>query len=242
MSPEDLITATKDEIGGIGAAFYFHPDTLARGKELGLDGFRFYVLGRGGVLGDVEAPVIASAFGYFSPGLVTKMWTSAKERMAPRDAAREYLECCRALGREVFADAEGLDGFCEAAEAVVAAAHPAGLALFAGYAAEPRPDDVPARAMQLAATLRELRGSVHLLAVVASGVAPAVAHAIRRPNDTGAFGYAESPPITDEDRAALATADELTDRLLLPPYAALSDDQRQALATGTAAMSAALSD
>ncbi|MGI9594675.1 MAG: helix-turn-helix domain-containing protein, partial [Acidimicrobiales bacterium] len=53
-------------IGAAGAAFYVNPDTLARGKELGLDGFRFYVLGRGGVMGDVPAKVVESAFGYFT--------------------------------------------------------------------------------------------------------------------------------------------------------------------------------
>lgn len=57
MTPVDTMRAT-DAIGTIGAAFYFHPDTLARGKAAGLDGFRFYILGRGGVLGDVEPAVV----------------------------------------------------------------------------------------------------------------------------------------------------------------------------------------
>ena len=77
-----------DAIGSIGAAFYFHPDTVAKGKEVGLDGFRFYVLGRGGVLGDVEPDVVHAAFGYFHTGLIDKIWISAKEIVAPRDAAR----------------------------------------------------------------------------------------------------------------------------------------------------------
>ena len=42
--------------GDIGSAFYFHPDTLAMAKGHGLDGFRMYFLGRGGVLGDVVTP------------------------------------------------------------------------------------------------------------------------------------------------------------------------------------------
>ena len=50
----DLARETGGPLGQIGQAYYFHPDTLARGKELGLDGFRWYMLGRGGVLGDVE--------------------------------------------------------------------------------------------------------------------------------------------------------------------------------------------
>ena len=67
MQPRDVIHAIAKPTGDIGASFYFDPDTLARGKELGLDGFRFYVLGRGGVLGDVEPDVVRSAFGYFHP-------------------------------------------------------------------------------------------------------------------------------------------------------------------------------
>ena len=60
--------------GDIGSAFYFHPDTVAKAKSLGLDGFRMYFLGRGGVLGDVEPAVVSSAFGYFEPGLLAHMW------------------------------------------------------------------------------------------------------------------------------------------------------------------------
>jgi hypothetical protein len=241
MQPHDVITATKDPIGSIGATFYFHPDTLARGKELNLDGFRFYVLGRGGVLGDVEPAVVGSAFGYFAPGLINKIWTSAKERLAPRQAAAEYLECSRAVGRQLFGELDGLDDFCQAAEAVIGATHPAGLSLYAGVAAEPLPDDAPARAMQLAVTLRELRGSVHLLAVVASAVHPAVAHAIRRPDDVSTFGYQEPPAVTQEDRAKLAAADELTDKLLVPSYAVLDATQAEAFVATTNAMAAALS-
>jgi hypothetical protein len=183
MLAQELIDATSPTIGKAGAAFYFHPDTLARGKELGLDGFRFYMLGRGGVLGDVESDVVASAFGYFHRALVARIWTTAKERYPPREAAREYLACCAHFGRSKLADVEGLNAFCEAAEAIIAAMNPAGLSLYAGIAAEPRAEDGPGRAMQLVAVLRELRGSVHLLAVVASGVAPEVAHAMKRPND-----------------------------------------------------------
>jgi hypothetical protein len=51
MTPEELTAAASPRIGAMGSVFYFVPETAARGKELGLDGFRFYVLGRGGVLG-----------------------------------------------------------------------------------------------------------------------------------------------------------------------------------------------
>ncbi len=240
MLAQELMDATSPTLGGAGAAFYFHPDILARGKELGLDGFRFYMLGRGGVLGDVESDVVASAFGYFNRGLVAKIWTTAKERYNPREAAREYMECCANLGRSALADVEGLSGFCEAAEAIIGATNLAGLSLYAGIAADPRASDLPGRALQLAAVLRELRGSAHLLAVVASGVAPEVAHAIKRPNDVATFGWDPAPDITDADRANLDAAEALTDRLIIGAYESLNDGAKAALLAGTKAMGVAL--
>ena len=240
MLAQELIDATSPTIGKAGAAFYFHPDTLARGKELGLDGFRFYMLGRGGVLGDVESDVVASAFGYFHRALVARIWTTAKERYPPREAAREYLACCAHFGRSKLADVEGLSAFCEAAEAIIAAMNPAGLSLYAGIAAEPRAEDVPGRAMQWVAVLRKLRGSVHLLAVVASGVAPEVAHAMKRPNDVATFGWDPAPEVTDADRANLDAAEALTDRLLIKAYEALDDGARASFLAGTKAIGAAL--
>ena len=240
MTPLELVRSTSPPINGAGAAFYFDPATLARGKELGLDGFRFYVLGRGGVLGDVEPAVVASAFGYFAPGVMEAIWGSAKERIAPREAAREYLRCAEDFGRSRLSDLDGLDAFDDAAEAVVSAVDVSALALFAGVAAEPLPDDAPARAYRNVVALRELRGSVHLLAIVASGLHPATAHAIRRPDDVATFGWVPAPQVTDEDRAKLDAADELTDALLVPWYGVLTDEQVAALDAGTSSISAAL--
>lgn len=244
MTNDELLIDISPKIQALGAAFYFQPETVARGKELGLDGFRFYFLGRGGVLGDVEAKVVASAFGYFNPGLVDKIWASAKERasVGPREAAREYLACAHAFGRARFADVPGLDGFCAAAEAVVAAADPAALALFAGISAEALPDDLPARAYQLACVLREHRGSAHLAAVRAVGLSPRVAHAIKRPADVETFGYGpgDLPEITDADRADHARAEELTNLIEGPAYAVLDAAGANALRQVTDAMAAKL--
>lgn len=240
MSAQELMAATHPTIGKAGAAFYFNPDTLARGKELGLDGFRFYMLGRGGVLGDVESDVVASAFGYFHRALVAKIWNTAKERCAPREAARAYMECCANLGRMKLADVAGLDAFCQAAETVVSAVDPTGLTLYAGVAAESRAEDTPGRALQLVAVLRELRGSAHLVAVVASGLASEVAHAIKRPDDVGTFGWDPAPEVTDADRAKLDGAETLTDQLLLGPYRALDASASAAFLSGTKAIGTAL--
>ena len=244
MNPTDLMARACPILGHLGSAFYFTPETVAAGKAVGLDGFRFYFLGRGGVLGDVESPVIASAFGYFKPALVDKMWTSARERYPAREASRLYFGCCQDHGRAHLGGVEGLSGFCEGAQALVTKAmeDPAGLALFAGWAAEPLPEDLPGRAMQLVSVLRELRGSAHLIAVKASGLPSPVAHAIKRPNDVTVFGWAdgEVPEPTDGDRRALDLAEELTDRLLEPVFASLDGEEASAFLHGLDAIKAAL--
>ena len=240
MTPEQLVTATAAKINSLGAAYYFDPATIAHGKEqLGLDGMRFYLLGRAGVLGNVEAPVVTAAFGYFAPAVIDKLWNSSKEKVAPRDAARAALGCNAELGRSKLGDVEGLEAFCAAAEQVISDVNPAGLQLYAGVAAEPLPEDLPARAMQLVVCHRELRGSAHLAAIIAAGLHPSVAHAIRRPNDIVTFGWPEDIEITDADRTALAEVDETTDMMSAGHYASLSDDQRAAFVAGIDAMAAA---
>ncbi len=241
METMQVVQAVAGPMGSAGAAFYFDPETLARAKELGLDGFRFYMLGRGGVLGDVPAPVVESAFGYFHPGLVDKIWGSAKERMDPHVAATEYLACNAALGRRKLAEVEGLDAYCAAAEQVIAAAQPAALPLFAGISAAPVPEDAPARAIHLTAVLRELRGSAHLVAVVASGLDHVTAHAMRRPDDVQMFGHEEPPVVTAEDRAKLDAADALTDEIMAGFYGVLDADASAAIVAGATAIGEALS-
>jgi hypothetical protein len=240
MTPEELVADACPKIGALGAAFYFTPETLAKGKELGLDGFRFYFLGRGGVLGDVEPAVVQSAFGYFEAGLVRKIWNSARERTnrSPREIGRIYLAAGWEFGHQHFGEMAGLEPFCAAAETVVANADPAGLALFAALSAEPLADDVPARAMQLIMVLRELRGSTHLLAVVSAGVSPKVAHYFRRPNDFTTFGYAEddAPTLTDGDRASMAAVDAHTDQMMTRMFLPLGDQARADLADGVRRM------
>ena len=237
-----LVPAATDKIGEMGNAFYFVPPTLAKGRELGLKGFPFYILGRGGVLGDVDASVIVSAFGYFAPAVIHRHWEAARAVVDPRTAGREYLECSAAFGREKFSGLDNLEAFCDAAQAVNSAADPAGLALYAGISAEPLALDPPARAMQLLSVLREFRGSVHLVAVLAQLLEPRIAHFIRRPDFFATFGYGpeQVPEVTDEHLAKLAAADELTDRMVAQAYSVLDGSQADALIDGLEAMEKAL--
>ncbi|MGH9103935.1 MAG: helix-turn-helix domain-containing protein [Acidimicrobiales bacterium] len=244
MTPEEVIAAVSPTFSQAGSAWYFVPETLALGKAAGLDGLRFYFLGRGGTLGRVDWRVVCSAFGYFKPSLVERMWTTARERCSVEAAVSAHLGACADFGRRRLGEVGGLGSFCEAADQVVAGAvgDLGGLTLFAAYAGQPLPEDLPARAAQLIATLRELRGSAHLTAVRATGLATPVAHAIRRPADIELFGWGrgEAPEPTEEDRHRLGEADRITDRILLRPYADLDARAGEALVAGAKAVAATL--
>ena len=242
MNPQELVKAVCPKIADAGWAYYFASGTVARGKELGLDVFGFYVMGRGGVLGDVEWQVVHSAFGYFNPEVVREMWNAGREKVAPRVAGRAYIECCQNLGRARLAAIEGLDGFCRAARAVIDAADNPGLPLYAAISAEPLAEDTPARAMQLVSVLREFRGSAHLLAVVASGLSPREAHFLRHPDDMGMFGWPDGDitQVGDEHRARLQRAEALTDELVSPAYSVLDPAAASSLVEGIEAIEVAL--
>jgi hypothetical protein len=240
----DLVSSASAKIGAFGSAFYFVPETGEVAKQNGIDVFRLYFLGRGGVLGDVEPSVVAAAFGYFEHGLIDKMWNSAQKRsgLTPREAAALYFEVCGDFGRRNFADVEGLHEFCEAAEKISSRVDPAGLALYAGISAQPLADDLPARAMQLITVLREFKGGVHLMSIITSGLSPKIAHGIRRPDFWQAFGHPADmlPSGSDEERRLLGVADDLTARLIAPAYGVLSEAEGDALEAGLAAIDAAM--
>jgi len=239
----DTIIEIAGPTGDIGAAFYFHPATVAAGKALGLNGFTFYILGRGGALGDVSPAIVSSAFGYFNPDTIAASWNKASETMSPSAAADAYWNECGRRGSDMFGDIDDavLAGYIEAADIVIDHADLAALPLFAGTAQLVCADDRAGRAMQKAAVLRELRGSVHLCAVLASGLSDAQAHAIKRPGDVAVFGWEAAPsvPIDGDDR--MDAAEALTNDMLERAFFALTSEQSDALRAGTAAMHAALS-
>jgi len=244
MNTDELMAHACPIIRDIGWAHYFAPEAESAAARLGIDIFTLYAMGRGGVLGDVESVVIASAFGYFNPVVVDALWNEGRKHIAPREAARVYLDCAAEVGRRRLAGIGGLEDMVAAADAVNEAADPVGLSLYAGYRGELLVDDVPGRAMQIVTVLRELRGSAHLLALRACGVDARTAHTIKRPNDLAMFGWPvdDVPEISDEQRAAVDAAEVLTDDLVRPAYAVLDDAGAAALVRGLDDMAVALGD
>jgi hypothetical protein len=93
--------------------------------------------------------------------------------------------------------------------------------------------------------LRELRGGVHLDAVVAAGLTPAVACQFDRGDDYYAlhgFGDEDRVPETPELLATRAAAEEATDLAMADLLAGLDSGQRADLAAGAGSLSAATAD
>ena len=212
-----------------GWAYYFAESTQKKGQEKGLDIFSLYFLGRGGVMGDVDPPMVIAAFGYFNPRVITQMWTQGRQKINPREAATLYFQCAEIFGEEHFAGIENLEEFNAACEKVLGAADATSLMLFAGAKAMPLSENVAGRAMQLISILREFRGSAHLLAVKSVGLNTKTAHFLARPNDFAMFGWGETdiPEITNREPELLAAAELLTDEIVMPAYSILNDNERK---------------
>lgn len=243
MTNEELVQQVCPIINATGWAHYFAPETQAKGTELGLNGMEFYIIGRGGSLGDCEGSAVAAAFGYFNPAIIGKAWDSAKAKVAPRVAGKAHLECSANLGRAKLANIPRLAEFVIAADAVNQAANPDGLTLYAAVKAEPLATDTAGRAMQLVTILREFRGSAHLLAIRAVGLDTKTAHFAKRPNDIKMFGWSENDaPLIDEAvHRTMLEAEALTDRLVAPAYGVLDESGRTALLAGAQAIKTVLS-
>ena len=65
-------------VSDLGGGFMFSSQAKAFGKDNGLRGRQAYVLGRGSVLGDVDADVVTSAFGFWPADVVREAWDAGR--------------------------------------------------------------------------------------------------------------------------------------------------------------------
>jgi len=216
----DSVRALQAPVMDVGGRWMLHPEVLGSCKDAGYaNGFVYYVTGRGGVLGDVDADVTASAFAFFEPGLVRKMWEGGVGVEGPRASAVRYGAACADFGRARLDGFAGAARLVELAEKLAMGVDPSGLTLFAGWRAEALPEDAAGRAYFLAHVLREMRGSAHIVAVIAEGLHPRDAvlvsggeAAAQRFGWVGPFADIESlRPVRD---AAEARTDQIMERLV----------------------------
>jgi len=240
MTPEDAVRGAAGPVGRLGGAWMFDEGTNARGAELGLSTWAWYHCGRGGVLGDADADVVVAAFGFFPPALQRKAWDRGRAVLPVQQVAAAYAQACADWGGRTFADMPGAGRLADLLQQVVDAVEPAGIPVFAGWRALARTvaTDDPGRLALALQVLREHRGGLHLVAVVAQGVAPLQAVMSGRYGAANArfFNWPEPWPDPEAGRAAMAAAEARTDALVLPAYAAIDEAGRAELVAALRAL------
>ncbi len=246
MDTITLVTTASPTINAAGAAFMFASSTAAAGETLGLDGLSMYALGRGGVLGDVDADVVAASFAVFNPTVVRGLWEGARAKAAatgagPAEASAAYNEACATFGRAKLSEVAGLDTYVSSAEAIVRSASIVGMSLFAGWRAQPLADDLPGRAMQLTNVLREHRGSAHVCGIAAAGLTGAQAHFLSKGEAQMAMmGWQQPWPDVAGLEGARADAEAATDRIVAAAFSVLDEDAAASMAAVVADIGAAV--
>ena len=215
-------------VSDLGGGFMISSQAKEFGRSNGLRGRQAYVLGRGSVLGDVDADVVTSAFGFWPADVVRESWDAARAVMPVADARVAYTATCHDWGIAHYERLEGAERLAELIEWIVDGTDVAGLTLYAGWRAVPLPDDPRARVAQLMHLLREHRGGLHLVAVVACGLTPLQAILSGRggPGNATFFGWEEPFEDFSAHLIARSEAEALTDRLVAPAYDVLGHDER----------------
>jgi hypothetical protein len=215
-------------VARLGGGFMISSQAKAFGEHHGLRGWAPYVVGRGSVLGDVDADVVTAAFGFWPSDVVREGWDAGRVAIPLDQAVAGYAAACHDWGRRRYADLDDAGRLAELLSWVVDGCDVAGLPLFAGWRAVDLPADDPARLNHLLHVAREHRGGTHLLAVVATGLSPLQA-VLTSPGGTrnaSFFGWEE--PFEDVSGHVLARsqAEVLTNRLVSPAYDVLGHDER----------------
>lgn len=247
MTTLELTKATAKTLGDLGARYMLHPETAAIGTAAGYsNGWAWYFTGRGGVLGDVDADVVAASFGFFGAPMVRLMWEQGLPVEGARAAGHRYAEACAEFGRKRLQGVDGLDRFCELSARVIDALDISGAPLLAGLRAEPVPGDLPGRAYWYVSLLREWRGCEHIVAVRACGLTPAQAVLTNYPDlatgvkEASRRGFGEGHPDAAPLMGARAKAEDLTDSLQAAGYEVLTAAERSEFASLVQALQAAL--
>lgn len=146
------------------------------------------------------------------------LWEAGVVVEGARAGADRYALACADWGRSRLGSFDRADRLVELVTAVVDGAELAGLSLFAGWQSQTRVNDPLGRCYQLLNVLRELRGSVHITAVVAHGVTPLQA-LLANPKNNGSetaerFGWAAPFENVDHLRDDFIVVENLTNVLM----------------------------
>ena len=226
MQPEEAARQSAEGIGALPANFMIDGATYERGEALGFEGFDFYTAGRGGALGDVDGRTVAATFVYFNHAQIVESWERGLKVSTPAESTAAFAGCLRAWARTHFADGPDYGRLAELAGRVVEGADIAAAPLFAAWSSLPEPDDPRELALHRLNLLRELRGARHGGAVLAAGLSPLQALAVKTPYMAAIFGWTDPLPDAEPLRAAWQLAEDGTDRAVGRAFAAIEAAER----------------
>ncbi|HLI44471.1 MAG TPA: hypothetical protein VKU92_08375 [Acidimicrobiales bacterium] len=227
---DDLAERLATPVVDLPSNFMLDPATYERGTELGFDGLDFYVCGRAGALGEVDAGVVAAAIVFFNPAMIRERWERGRAVMAPLEAAAAFAGCLESWSDGHLEESPDHARLAELLGRVLTNANPAGAPLFAAWLAMPEPAEPAALMMHRLYLLRELRGAMHGCAVLAAGLDPLVALLIRTPFMAPIFGWTEPYPEVDLAREAWEGAEAATNQAVGRMLKVLPDRDREELA------------
>lgn len=242
VDSKSTAAAVKGTIGRLGGGFMVSREAKELCARTGLGPRELYFRGRCGVLGEVDADVVISVAVFFPPDHVRESWEGGR-KLAVEEAVELYTTACHAWGHRKLGAVEGCDRIADLLEKVAGAASVLGSPLFAGWRAVPLPDDPVARATQLMHVVRELRGGLHAIAILSMGLDPLTAMlaadhegtplGLSSGVDMARFFTWPEPyhAIPEETVARRREAEELTDELMAPAFAVLTEAERDELIT-----------
>ncbi|GAA2854027.1 evbL [Streptosporangium fragile] len=232
--PQVTAARVKAAIGVLGGGFMISREAKALCERTGLSARALYFRGRCGVLGEVSADVILATTVFFPAEHVRKYWEEGRA-LPVAEAVGLYAGACHDWGRRRLGGFAGAARLAELLEPVVDNADVLGAPLFAGWREVPLADDPPARAAQLLHLVRELRGGLHAVAVLAEGLTPLEATLLAahdgtplgaRSGETMArfFDWPEPFPQPGPEAVERRTrAEKLTDVLMAPAFSVLDE-------------------
>ena len=191
-----------------------------------------WIVGRAGVLGDGDADVAAAGLAFLAPDHVREAWESLPDGLTHRQVADAYSALCCRWGSTELAkfDEARMTRLDQLGRRIAKVADPSIGAVFAGWRAQPQPDDVNGRVALTMQVLREMRGGAHIIAVNACGITPLDAVlASPAPAPRSGQPWAEhlgwTGPFKDADssREARAEAERVTSRIIAPIYGSIGD-------------------
>jgi hypothetical protein len=230
--------ATAPAVSKLASHFMLDGQTYKRGGELGFAGLDFYIAGRGGVLGQVDADVVAAAFAFFEPGHVRTQWETGLAVMPAADAAAAFASCGYAWAESHLPDDLDAARLAELAGSVAEGARLACAPVFAGWRRLPVPQTPKAAALHHMNALRELRHGLHAACVVAAGISPLEALSVNQPSMAPIFGWTELAD-TDGAEQRWHGAEAATNTAIAHAYIGLTDAERAEFSELCAAVHAA---